>query len=83
MPRTRNRVTFTVDGPGVVVATDNGDETNMGDFRASACPVFNGWVQAIVRAKPGVVGTLRVKATAEGCPEASVSISVRRVSGKN
>lgn len=78
VPRTRDRVTFAVEGPGAVVATDNGDETNMGDFREPTCPVFNGWVQAIVRARPGAVGTLTVTASAPDCAPVRVALKVTR-----
>ena len=77
VPATCDRVTFSVEGPGVLVATDNGDETNMEDFRRPSVPVFNGWAQAIVRARPGSRGTLRVVASADGCAPVSVEIAVR------
>ncbi len=77
VPRTRNVVKFSVNGPGEVVATDNGDETNMGDFRKPECPVFNGLVQAIVRARPGASGKIFVTATADGCSPVRAGISVK------
>ena len=77
VPRTRHRVKFSVEGPGFVLATDNGYEADMSDFHRSEHEVFNGWVQALVRAKRGGTGTLTVTATCEGLESATVRIDVR------
>ena len=77
VPRTRHRVKFAVEGPGFVLATDNGYEADMSDFHRSEHEVFNGWVQALVRAKRGATGTLTVTATCEGLESATVRIDVR------
>ena len=77
VPRTRHRVKFAVEGPGFVLATDNGYEADMSDFHRSEHEVFNGWVQALVRAKRGATGTLTVKATCEGLDPATVRLAVR------
>lgn len=76
VPRTRNRVAFRVEGPAELVAVDNGDETNMEDFHGSETYIFNGWAQAIVRAKPGEKGTVRITATSSGLPMAETTLSV-------
>ena len=59
-----------------MLATDSGYEADMSDFHASEHRVFNGWVQALVRAKPGAAGTLTVTASVYGIPSGSVKIAV-------
>ena len=76
VPRTRNLVKFSVEGPGFVLATDNGYEADMSDFHASEYRVFNGWVQALVRAKPGAKGLLTVTAVSDGLDPVKAKIAV-------
>jgi beta-galactosidase len=71
-PRAHDRVRFTVDGPGELVATDNGDATSFESFQAPERAAFNGLVLGIVRTKPGAVGTITVRATAAGLQAATV-----------
>src|SRR5687767_618756 len=54
-PRADNPVRFTVEGPGELIASDNGHPTNFELFQASERKAFNGYVAAIVRpvAPPG------------------------------
>jgi beta-galactosidase len=76
VPRVRNRVEFSVDGPGEIVAVDNGDETDFEDFKRPSRRVFNGWAQVIVRAKPGATGVITVKAKSEGIASSSTTVKV-------
>ena len=78
VPRTRNPVTFAVEGPAEIVATDNGDETNVSDFRRPANNIFNGWAQAVLRAHPGAAGTVTVIVSSPGLPEAATKLTVVR-----
>ncbi len=77
VPRAKMRIDFAVEGPGEIVATDNGDETDFDDFRKPTRRAFNGWAQAIVRARAGQSGTIRVTAKAEGLAPAVVTVKVR------
>ena len=74
-PRARTRVRFTVEGPGELAATDNGDPTSFESFQSPERAAFNGLVLAIVRAKPGAGGTIRVRAEAEGLQPALLTVS--------
>ena len=76
VPRASNRIVFSVEGPAEIVATDNGDETDFDDFRQPSRKAFNGWAQAIVRAREGVSGEIRVLAVSEGLESASFELSV-------
>ena len=76
VPNAKVPVRFVVEGPGEIVATDNGDETDFDDFRKSQRKTFNGWAQAIVRAKPGVAGTIRVTVSSDGLAPATTQLAV-------
>ena len=76
VPTADNEVTFTVEGEGRVVATDNGFEGDMADFRCSCHRAFSGRVLCIIRAKENVEGVICVKARAEGLAPASVVLNV-------
>ncbi len=76
VPRTNHPITFTVAGPGEIVATDNGDPTSFEPFASPARRAFNGLCLAIIRAKRGHAGTIRVTATAEGLQLATTSLTV-------
>jgi len=74
VPRAKNHIQFKVEGPGEIVATDNGDATSFESFQAPERNAFNGLALAIVRAKPGQSGTIKLTATADGLEAASVRI---------
>ena len=74
VPNAKVPVSFAVEGPGVIVATDNGDETDFSDFRKPERRTFNGWAQAIVRAKPGATGKLAVTASSPGLASSTIDI---------
>ena len=61
VPRSRNRIRFSIDGPGEIVATDNGDPTSFESFQSKERNAFNGLCLAIVRAKPGQTGTITIE----------------------
>jgi beta-galactosidase len=66
VPRSKNAIAFTIDGPGEIVATDNGDATSHVPFQSKERAAYNGLALAIVRTKPGEAGEIRVKATSPG-----------------
>jgi beta-galactosidase len=74
VPRDDRRVDFTIEGPGVIVATDNGNETDFDDFRLPSRKIFNGWAQVIVRALPGKSGEITLSATAQGVAPAKTTV---------
>ncbi|TWF42281.1 beta-galactosidase [Chitinophaga polysaccharea] len=77
VPRSHPLVTFSVEGPGEIVATDNGDPTSFVPFQSHDRPAFNGMAQVIVKAKKGAKGKLIVKAASEGLSPAAAIIEVR------
>jgi beta-galactosidase len=74
VPRASQRVRFTIEGPGELVATDNGDPTSFESFQAPERAAFSGLVLGIVRAKAGSSGDITVRVRAEGLQEATVSL---------
>ena len=74
VPNAKVQVSFSVDGPGEIIATDNGDETDFDDFRKPSRRTFNGWAQAIIRAVSGCTREITVTATAEGLAPATVKV---------
>ena len=49
---------LTIEGPGEIVATDNGDATSFESFQAPERDAYNGLALVIVRAKAGQTGTI-------------------------
>jgi beta-galactosidase len=74
VPRTHNRVSFSITGPGEIVATDNGDATSFESFQSKERNAFNGLALAIVRTLPGQGGKVVVRARAEGLESAEVTL---------
>jgi beta-galactosidase len=77
VPRTNVPIEFEIDGPGEIVATDNGDATSHEPFQQSHRDSFNGLALAIVRAKKGERGQITVRAKSDGLESSSVTINVR------
>jgi beta-galactosidase len=77
VPRSKNRVEFTVEGPGEIVATDNGDATSFESFQSPKRNAFNGIALVIVRAKPGQTGAIKLTAKSDGLAGASVIVNAK------
>jgi beta-galactosidase len=67
-----NTVTFSITGPGEIVATDNGDAADLESFASHSRQVFKGLALVIVRAKGK--GSITVTASAQGFPKGKVVI---------
>jgi beta-galactosidase len=74
VPRSMNPIHFEISGPGEIVATDNGDPTDMTAFPSTDRKAFNGLALAIVRAKRGQKGEIVVIAKSDGLAEARTKI---------
>jgi len=73
-PRANNQIHFEIEGPGEIVATDNGDASSFDSFQSHDRKAFNGLCLVIVRGKAGKSGKIKVMATADGLKSASASI---------
>ena len=74
VPRSKNQIRFTIEGPGEIVATDNGDPTSFESFQSPERNAFNGLALVIVRAKAGQRGAFTLRAQADGLKTATVRI---------
>jgi len=74
VPMAKDSVKFSIEGPGEIVATDNGDPTSFVPFPSTERPAFNGLCLAIVRGKPGQKGTITVRAQAPTLQGANVTL---------
>lgn len=68
-------VRFIVEGPGEIVATDNGDPSDMLAFPSSQRNTFSGKCLAIVRGKVDEPGIITIKALSPGLRESSYSLT--------
>ena len=74
VPRAKQPLRFELEGPGEIVATDNGDPTSFEPFQSSERKAFNGLALVIVRANAGQKGQLKLKASSDGLAAGSVVI---------
>jgi beta-galactosidase len=74
-PRANNHIRFQIDGPGEIVATDNGDATSFESFQAPERDAFNGLALVIVRAKAGLPGTIGLTAESDGLQAGKIEIA--------
>ena len=65
-PRADNRIHFEIEGPGEIVATDNGDATSLESFPSHDRKAFNGLGLVIIRGIAGHPGKIKITATADG-----------------
>lgn len=66
VPNAQNLITFSVEGAGVIVATDNGDPTDMTSFASHSRNAFNGYCLVIIKAKKGESGSIKLMAESDG-----------------
>ena len=79
-PRADNRIHFDIEGPGEIVATDNGDPTSFEPFQSHDRNSFNGLCLVIVRGKPGQTGTIKIVVRADGLSVGTTTIKTIRQS---
>jgi len=75
VPQSKNLVSFTVIGPGEIIATDNGDATSHASFQSPQIKAYNGLALAIIRAIGP--GKITVTAKSEGLKEATIMLTSR------
>jgi len=74
VPRSNNPIGFNIEGPGEIVATDNGDSHNLESFASHKREAFNGLALVIVRFKSGNSGTITVTAKSPGLKDTQLKI---------
>ena len=76
VPRSHPLIKFAIDGPGEIVATDNGDATSFVPFKSHEREAFNGMALVIVKAKKGAKGSFKVTAVSDGIKTGEVSLGL-------
>lgn len=74
VPRAKIPLVFSVEGPGDVIATDNGDATSFESFQSPSRKTFNGLALAIVRGRAGQTGPLLITVRSENLPPARLEL---------
>lgn len=75
VPNANNLIEFTIEGPGYIVATDNGDPTDLVAFSATKRKAFNGFALVIVRSKKDARGDIKVTVKSNKLKSASCVIT--------
>jgi len=75
VPTAKNDIVFSVTGPGEIVATDNGDPSNLISFSSHTRAAFNGLCLVIVRAKTAQPGIIHLKAWSAGIAPATIVLT--------
>lgn len=74
--RENRPVTFSVDGPATLVATDNGHLTETTPYPSPTVPLWHGQASVVIRLT-GERGTVHVHAKAEGLAQDTLTITVQ------
>ena len=77
VPRAGNRIHFEIEGPGEVIATDNGDPTSFEPFQSRDRNAFNGLGLGIIRGQRGQAGILKATTSAEGLESAFLLVKTK------
>ena len=73
VPTANDAISFSVSGPGELVATDNGDPMDRTVFSSSTRNAFSGLALAIVRANGS--GEISISATAQGLTQGAATLT--------
>ena len=74
IPDANNKVTFSIEGPGEIVATDNGDPASLVSFASKEREAYFGMVLVIVRPEKSKSGDIRIKASSINLKTATINI---------
>jgi beta-galactosidase len=74
VPTADNVISFHIEGPGEIVATDNGDPTDFTPFSSAERNAFSGLCLAIVRMQSGAKDDIIITAESEGLESATVTV---------
>jgi len=76
VPKTNNQLSFSIEGPGKIIATDSGDATSHELFQAKTKKAYNGMCLVIVAAEKGATGSFTLKAESKGLKTTSVKVDI-------
>lgn len=73
-PLANVQVDFAIEGPGDLIAVDNGNSASVESFQANTRKTFNGMALAIIRRQAGTQGAITLTASADSLEIGSVKI---------
>jgi len=76
VPRSKPLIKFEIEGPGEIVATDNGDACSFVPFKSLDREAFNGLALVIIKAIKGAKGSIQVKACSDRLKEDQIKIVI-------
>lgn len=74
VPDASNMIEFNIEGPGELVATDNGDPADLVAFNSAKRATYSGFALAIIRSKKGIKGTIKVIVSSAGVKTDSITL---------
>lgn len=77
VPDANNDLKFSIEGPGEIVATDNGDPSSLVSFASKERKAFYGLALIIVRSQKGKTGNIKITATSPGLKNAILTIDAK------
>jgi beta-galactosidase len=75
VPEASNMIAFSIEGPGEIVATDNGDPADLLAFNSTNRAAFSGLALAIIRSKKGAKGAIKVNISSAGLKMDSITLT--------
>ncbi|WP_447642723.1 MULTISPECIES: beta-galactosidase GalB [Chitinophagaceae] len=75
VPSTDKTIHFSIEGPGKIIATDNGDPSDLNSFSIPERKTLAGLALIVVRFNKGAKGSLKIKANARGITENIIQIN--------
>lgn len=76
VPRANNHLKFSVSGPAEIVATDNGDATDLTSFQSLERNAYNGMALVVLRSAYQGTGKVVLTVEAKGLPKQKVVLSL-------
>ncbi len=77
VPDAGNKISFSIEGAGEIVATDNGDPADLVSFVSKERVAYAGLALVIVKSIKGKAGAIKIKATAAGMKTGILTISAK------
>ena len=74
VPRSKNLFQVKIEGAGEIIATDNGDATDLSSFQSNQRKAFNGMALVIVRSIKGKSGKIKITAISDNLKSAETII---------
>lgn len=74
VPESGRNISFSVEGPGEIVSTDNGDPSDMTSFASTEKNIFNGLCLVVLKSKTGFSGKISLKAESSGMSSGIIEI---------